>query len=68
MSVVLFGRAYWERVTNLDALVEEGTIDPKDRDLVQFVVRAEDAWDIIRAFHADADKVDAVATGATGAT
>ncbi len=63
VPVVLFGQAYWERVISLDAMVEEGTIDPKDRGLIRFVERAEDAWAIIRDFYADADQIDAIATG-----
>jgi len=63
VPVVLFGKAYWERVFSLDAMVEEGTIDPNDRDLIRFVERAEDAWAIIREFYADADQIDAIATG-----
>lgn len=62
VPVVLFGRAYWNRVIDLDAMVEEGTIDPKDRDLIQFAERAEDAWAIIRAYYAEADDRDAIAT------
>jgi hypothetical protein len=54
VPVLLFGRAYWQRVVDLDALVEEGTIDPVDRDLVNYVETAEDAWALIRDFYTDA--------------
>jgi hypothetical protein len=47
--VILFGRAYWERVISFQALVEEGTIDEADLDLFQYVERAEEAWEIITA-------------------
>jgi uncharacterized protein (TIGR00730 family) len=47
IPILLFGREFWERVINFDALVEEGTISPNDLDLFQFVDTAEDAWDII---------------------
>ena len=47
IPILLFGRAFWERVINFNALVEEGTISPKDLDLFQFVETAEDAWNII---------------------
>ena len=47
IPIVLFGREFWERVINFDALVEEGMISAKDLDLFQFVETAEDAWDII---------------------
>jgi uncharacterized protein (TIGR00730 family) len=47
IPILLFGRGFWERVINFNALVEEGTISAKDLDLFQFVETAEDAWDII---------------------
>ena len=47
IPILLFGREFWERVINFNVLVEEGTISPKDLDLIQFVDTAEDAWDII---------------------
>ena len=47
IPILLFGRGFWERVINFNALVEEGTISPKDLDLFQFVETAEDAWEII---------------------
>ena len=47
IPILLFGREFWERVINFNALVEEGTISAKDLDLFQFVETAEDAWDII---------------------
>ncbi len=47
IPVLLFGREFWERVINFDALVEAGTISPKDLDLFQYVETAEEAWKII---------------------
>ena len=47
IPILLFGRGFWERVINFNALVEEGTISPKDLDLFQFVETAEEAWNII---------------------
>ena len=47
IPILLFGRGFWERVINFNALVEEGTISPEDLDLFQFVETAEDAWNII---------------------
>ena len=49
MPVLLFGQAFWERIIRFDALVEEGTISPRDLDLFQFVETAEQAWEIIAA-------------------
>jgi hypothetical protein len=41
---LLFGKEYWERVINLDAMAGEGMIAPEDKDLFQFVETAEEAW------------------------
>ncbi|MBW2436725.1 MAG: TIGR00730 family Rossman fold protein [Desulfobacterales bacterium] len=47
IPILLFGKAFWQRVINFDALIEEGTISPKDLDLFQYVESAEEAWKII---------------------
>jgi uncharacterized protein (TIGR00730 family) len=47
IPVLLFGRQFWERVINFNALVEEGTISAKDLDLFRYVETAEEAWEII---------------------
>jgi hypothetical protein len=48
IPVLLFGRAFWERVINFQALVDEGTICEADLNLFRFVETAEEAWEIIR--------------------
>ena len=50
VPVLLFGREYWERVIDFEALVEEGTIDPADTGLFEYVESADQAWDHLRAF------------------
>ncbi len=47
VPIVLFGREFWERVVNFDALVEEGVIAERDLDLFKFVETAEEAWSYI---------------------
>jgi len=47
IPVLLFGQAFWERIINFDALVEEGTIAIKDLDLFEYVETAEEAWEKI---------------------
>jgi len=47
IPVLLFGQAFWERIINFDALVEEGTIATKDLELFEYVETAEDAWEKI---------------------
>jgi uncharacterized protein (TIGR00730 family) len=48
MPVLLFGRDFWNRVVNFEALVEEGTISPGDLDLFRFVETADEAWEVVR--------------------
>lgn len=47
IPVLIFGREFWRRVINFEALVEEGVISPEDMDLFQYVETAERAWEII---------------------
>jgi uncharacterized protein (TIGR00730 family) len=53
VPVLLFGREYWQRIVDFEALVDEGTIDTRDLDLFQYVETANEAWDIIQAFYSD---------------
>ena len=47
VPVILFGRDYWDKIINFNALVDEGAITPCDRELVQYAESAEEAWTII---------------------
>ena len=51
MPVMMFGRAFWERVVNFEALVEEGVISAKDLDLFRFVETAEEAWAFVQEWY-----------------
>lgn len=51
VPVVLVGEAFWRRVFDVDFLVDEGVIDPEDRDLFWFAESAEDIWEGILAWH-----------------
>ena len=53
IPVLLFGRAFWERVVNFTALCEEGVISPRDVKLFTFVETAEEAWDVVQNFYRD---------------
>jgi uncharacterized protein (TIGR00730 family) len=44
IPILFFGREFWERVLNFDALVEEGVISERDLGLFKFVDSAEEAW------------------------
>ena len=47
IPVLLFGREFWERIINFDAMVAEGTISPGDLELFHYVDTAEEAWELI---------------------
>ena len=47
MPIVLFDRAYWRRVINFEALVEEDVIAPEDLSLFEFADTAEAAWEAL---------------------
>lgn len=44
---LLFGRAFWEKIINWEALSDAGTISAEDLDLFRFVETAEEAAEII---------------------
>ncbi|WP_370228573.1 TIGR00730 family Rossman fold protein [Cognatishimia sp.] len=47
---LLFGRAFWEKIINWDALSEAGTISADDLDLFRFVESAQEAVDAIESW------------------
>jgi len=52
LPVVLVGEEYWRRVFDVDFLVDEGVVDPEDRDLFWFAESALEAWQGILAWYA----------------
>lgn len=47
MPIVLFGTDYWNKVMNLDAMVDYGTIERKDLDLFHVTDSVDEAFDFI---------------------
>ena len=47
LPILLFGREFWERVVDFQALAEEGVISPHDLDLITWVETADEAWDAV---------------------
>jgi len=47
---LLFGRDFWQKIINWDALSEAGTISAEDLDLFQFVETAEEAVDVLNTW------------------
>ncbi len=58
IPVLLFGRAYWERIIDFDAMVDEGVIAPEDLDLFGFVETPEAAVSAISDFYATQEGED----------
>ena len=55
MPILLFGKDFWSRVVNWEALAEEGTISKADLNLFRWCETAEEAWRHIAAFYEIAD-------------
>ena len=53
IPVLLYGRAFWERVVNFPALVEEGVISARDLGLFSYVETAEEGWEVVKSFYRD---------------
>ncbi|WP_445425253.1 LOG family protein [Alishewanella sp. HL-SH06] len=51
VPVILYDKAFWQRLINFDMLAEEGLISPEDLELIQFVDTPEQAWEIIYHFY-----------------
>lgn len=51
VTVVLVGRAFWDRLINWSMLIEEGLIGPEDLRLFHYSETAREAWEIVAANH-----------------
>ena len=51
LPILLFGKDFWTRVVDFEAIAEEGTISKKDLDLFRWCETAEDAWACISEFY-----------------
>jgi hypothetical protein len=46
--VIIYGKEYWNRVLNLDTLVEAGTISPEDKELFCYVDSPDEGFEMLR--------------------
>ncbi|GGA52427.1 LOG family protein [Sphingomonas psychrolutea] len=53
IPVLLYGRKFWERVVNFEALVEEGVVSAKDLGIFTFVETAAEGWAVVKDFYRD---------------
>lgn len=51
MPILLFGKEFWNRVIDLEALADEGTVSKRDLDLITWCETANEAWDAIAKFY-----------------
>ncbi len=51
IPLLLFDEAYWRRIVNFEAMVEEGVISADDLDLFRYVETADQAWSKIAEYH-----------------
>ncbi len=53
--MLLYGRDFWNKVVNFEALADEGVIGRADLDLISWVETAEEGWDVVERFYADGE-------------
>ncbi len=52
IPIVVFGREYWRRVIDFKFLADEGTIEDRHLELIEFAETPEEAWQCITQFQA----------------
>jgi len=53
IPVLLYGRDFWEKVVDFEALADEGVIGHQDLDLISWVETADEGWEVVDRFYAD---------------
>ncbi len=51
IPIILFGRDYWDRVVDFHFLADEGAIQDRHLELIQYTDEPREAWEMIRRFH-----------------
>jgi uncharacterized protein (TIGR00730 family) len=51
LPVLLFGKEFWTKVVNFEALVDEGVIAPHDLDIFHWCEDAKEAWNFVESFY-----------------
>lgn len=51
IPVLLYGKDFWNRVVNFEALCDEGVISPRDLDIFTMVETAEEGWAVVKDFY-----------------
>lgn len=53
MPIILVGQEYWEKVFDINFLVEEGVISSDDANIIIYAKDAQDAWNSIIKWHTE---------------
>lgn len=53
LPILLFGKSYWDKIINFQALVDEGVINHEDLNLFAYVETAQEAWEHIVRFYSE---------------
>jgi uncharacterized protein (TIGR00730 family) len=53
IPVLLYGKEFWQRVVNFEALVDEGVVSAKDLDIFTYCETAEEGWECVQRFYQD---------------
>jgi uncharacterized protein (TIGR00730 family) len=53
IPIILFGKDFWHKVIDFDAMVEAGTIAPEDLELFHYVETAEEGWSLLKKLSPD---------------
>ena len=51
IPILLFGKEFWNRVINFEALADEGVVNHDDLKLFTWVETAAEAWQVIEEFY-----------------
>jgi uncharacterized protein (TIGR00730 family) len=51
MPILIYGKDFWNRVVNFEALADEGVIARDDLKLFHFVETADEGWAIVKAHY-----------------
>ncbi|MEQ7873554.1 LOG family protein [Sphingomonas sp. ASV193] len=51
LPILLYGREFWERVVDFEALAEEGVISRADLDLITWCETAEEGWQTVQRWY-----------------
>ena len=53
LPLLLFGREFWTKVVDFQALADEGVIAPRDLDLIHWSEDPAEAWEFVQRYYAD---------------